>query len=202
MAIKSPEAKERARLAQKAARSTPEYRARANERMKQYRAANSEKLREQARARYAADPDKVIAAVRQWQAENRDKYLAMNRAYKRDPQKVREHGRRYYEDNKDALREARKAWRLANPERCADYAHRHRAGEMSGSVSVRDWRRLVGRFGGCCAYCGGGGPLERDHVVPICRGGKNTIGNLLPACRSCNAKKHMKLLVEWGVRVA
>jgi 5-methylcytosine-specific restriction endonuclease McrA len=43
-------------------------------------------------------------------------------------------------------------------------------------------------FGGRCAYC----PKKADtidHFMPICLGGPHRVGNLLPACRSCNVKK-------------
>src|SRR5690554_4089856 len=53
-------------------------------------------------------------------------------------------------------------------------------------VSTKDWTRLVRRFEGRCAYCGASGPLHMDHIVPLARGGRHGIGNLLPACASCN----------------
>jgi len=41
-----------------------------------------------------------------------------------------------------------------------------------------------------CAYCGETGePLQRDCVLPISRGGRYTIDNVVPACRSCNTSK-------------
>lgn len=36
-----------------------------------------------------------------------------------------------------------------------------------------------------------------DHVVPVSRGGWHAIGNILPACRSCNAKKQRRTIAEW-----
>ena len=39
--------------------------------------------------------------------------------------------------------------------------------------------------------------MSIDHVVPLSRGGKHEIENLLPACRSCNSSKGAKLLEEW-----
>lgn len=36
-----------------------------------------------------------------------------------------------------------------------------------------------------------------DHIVPIVRGGKSTKGNVVPACKECNAKKKYQLLMEW-----
>jgi len=34
-----------------------------------------------------------------------------------------------------------------------------------------------------------GGELEVDHVVPVCRGGKNTMDNLQTLCKRCNRGK-------------
>lgn len=47
-----------------------------------------------------------------------------------------------------------------------------------------------------CHYCGE--PAETiDHVIPKSRGGTDEPGNLVPACRRCNASKGTKLLSEW-----
>lgn len=54
-----------------------------------------------------------------------------------------------------------------------------------------DWEQVIADFAGCCAYCSNKGDLVMDHVVPINKKnlGEHRIGNLVPACRSCNAKK-------------
>lgn len=66
---------------------------------------------------------------------------------------------------------------------------------------ARDWQRVVNRYHHCCAYCGEYAQcIEQDHVIPRVRGGKHTIGNLLPACPSCNRRKNSSLLVEWKHR--
>lgn len=41
-----------------------------------------------------------------------------------------------------------------------------------------------------------------DHVIPVVRGGRHAIGNILPACAACNGSKHAALLVVWRHRVA
>lgn len=69
-------------------------------------------------------------------------------------------------------------------------------GEHVG-VSDRDWRRLVARHGGRCAYCREVKPLTRDHVIPVSKGGRHAIGNILPACQSCNSSKRDALLIYW-----
>jgi 5-methylcytosine-specific restriction endonuclease McrA len=32
-----------------------------------------------------------------------------------------------------------------------------------------------------------------DHLVPLSRGGRSIKGNLVPACKACNAKKKYRL---------
>lgn len=45
---------------------------------------------------------------------------------------------------------------------------------------------------GCCANCGGGGPFEVDHIIPIYRGGSCERSNLQALCVTCNRKKGAK----------
>ncbi len=53
----------------------------------------------------------------------------------------------------------------------------------------REWELLVERFG-CCLCCGEAKvKLTVDHVVPLVKGGGNSIANIQPLCRSCNCSK-------------
>jgi 5-methylcytosine-specific restriction endonuclease McrA len=59
------------------------------------------------------------------------------------------------------------------------------------------WKRR--RSTGICHYCGGKFPpsaLTMDHVVPLIRGGRSSRGNVVPACRECNAAKKYQLAWE------
>ncbi len=117
-------------------------------------------------------------------------------------------------------RERRQAFRQAHPELAAEMDRRwHRANRVKqrlysearrfrkvnnpGSVGVseRDWLRMVTIYGGCCAYCGGQfDDLHMDHVIPLVRGGRHAIGNVVPACSSCNFSKNARLLADWRLR--
>jgi 5-methylcytosine-specific restriction endonuclease McrA len=56
-------------------------------------------------------------------------------------------------------------------------------------LTDEQWEELAEAWGGC-AYCGSDdGPLQRDCVLPISRGGRYTLDNVVPACRSCNTSK-------------
>lgn len=64
---------------------------------------------------------------------------------------------------------------------------------MSGQDSELSLReRVIQRDGYRCVYCGNTLPeelLTLDHVQPRMRGGDMSEGNLVAACRPCNADK-------------
>ena len=93
-------------------------------------------------------------------------------------------------------------WRKKNPISTRLSAYRRIYRESTGSITERDWQRALNRANGCCSYCGEKSKLTLDHVVPLSRGGTNTIGNVVPACQSCNSSKHARLLIEWRARKA
>jgi len=58
--------------------------------------------------------------------------------------------------------------------------------------TAQEWYAKVRSYGGQCHYCHEKTPSsmrERDHLVPIARGGSNTIDNVVPSCRDCNRAK-------------
>jgi 5-methylcytosine-specific restriction endonuclease McrA len=57
-------------------------------------------------------------------------------------------------------------------------------------------RALFARDGWRCAYCGEGGRLTLDHVVPRSRGGESVWENVVTACAPCNHKKGNRTLEE------
>lgn len=75
------------------------------------------------------------------------------------------------------------------------------AARIAFQFSDADWKRTLNRYRFCCAYCGESGPLTMDHVVPISRGGRHSIGNVVPACGPCNFGKHTSLAIEWRRRL-
>ena len=55
-------------------------------------------------------------------------------------------------------------------------------------LTAGEWAALLQAWAGC-AYCGASGALQRDCVLPISRGGRYTLANVVPACRACNTSK-------------
>ncbi|MEH3129592.1 MAG: HNH endonuclease signature motif containing protein [Mycolicibacterium neoaurum] len=64
-------------------------------------------------------------------------------------------------------------------------------------LTAAQWAAIQDAWGGC-AYCGvTGGPLQRDCVMAISRGGRYTIENVVPACGACNASKCNDEVTGW-----
>ena len=65
---------------------------------------------------------------------------------------------------------------------------------MLATLTRAEWEAIMAAYGNKCAYCGKkSARLTQDHVVPIIKGGGTTRENIVPACRSCNAKKFTNL---------
>jgi 5-methylcytosine-specific restriction endonuclease McrA len=61
-------------------------------------------------------------------------------------------------------------------------------------LSASDWEKTLKAFGEKCVYCGRSDvDLTQDHFIPLSQGGTTTLGNIVPACLSCNSKKKSKM---------
>jgi 5-methylcytosine-specific restriction endonuclease McrA len=68
---------------------------------------------------------------------------------------------------------------------------RRRGGRLDDAVGLQ-------RAWGGCAYCGVvDAPLQRDCVLALSRGGRYTLDNVVPACRSCNTSKCNLEVTGW-----
>ena len=80
----------------------------------------------------------------------------------------------------------------------ADDRHRSKERQKARDLKKSQWW-LDKLNQGLCHYCQGkfpGAELTMDHVVPVARGGFSTKGNIVPACRACNASKKLATPVD------
>jgi 5-methylcytosine-specific restriction endonuclease McrA len=74
---------------------------------------------------------------------------------------------------------------------------RRRVAAADNDLTDDQWAALVEAWGGC-AYCGATDvALQRECVLAISRGGRYTVDNVVPACRSCNASKCNAEVTGW-----
>ena len=87
----------------------------------------------------------------------------------------------------------------AKRSRKARYARRRqrRMDRVEHDLTPEQWVDLQAAWGGC-AYCGATDkPLQRDCVLALSRGGRYTLENIVPACRSCNTSKCNDEVTGW-----
>jgi 5-methylcytosine-specific restriction endonuclease McrA len=74
---------------------------------------------------------------------------------------------------------------------------KRRMARVEHDLSAAQWAAMQAAWGGC-AYCGvTGTPLQRDCVLALSRGGRYTLENIVPACRSCNTSKCNSEVTGW-----
>lgn len=70
---------------------------------------------------------------------------------------------------------------------------RARLADVDDGFTIEDWNKTLETFGNKCVYCESRDTPTIDHWIPLARGGRHHIGNIVPACKSCNYKKKDKL---------
>jgi 5-methylcytosine-specific restriction endonuclease McrA len=124
-------------------------------------------------ARYARERDRRKAQAKAYYRKNLDTYVERSRLYRQE-----------HKDRRRSAADLRHQRMVSNP----GYCH----------FGAGEWERLKRRHDYACAYCGTKGvELHQDHVIPLSRGGRHAIANILPACQRCNSSKATSLLAEW-----
>ncbi len=79
----------------------------------------------------------------------------------------------------------------------ASRERKRRMDAAENDLTALEWSEIRAAWGGC-AYCGAtGSALQKDCVLPLSRGGRYTVENIVPACRSCNASKSNDEVTGW-----
>lgn len=153
-------------------------------------------------ATYCGRPCKSAASDRRRRADGR---MALREAerYERHKPKRKALAREIYWRNHEVYVQRSRDWRKNNPtlKKLQGQARRARRLGNPGfaEVTPAQWRRELNRHDGKCVYCGQPATTV-DHVIPLCKGGRHAIGNLVPACTHCNSSKSGLLLSEWRHR--
>lgn len=129
------------------------------------------------------EPDKYVLGNNKCKQCN----ILNGRKYRRTEQGMKvtkEYASNYYKANKDKVYEM--VYRRHNRVHANEYDY-----------SEEKWRRVLEFFNHKCAYCGSGNDLQREHIVPVSKGGGYIEENIIPACRSCNMSKLDRSMEEW-----
>lgn len=149
-------------------------------------------------------------AARAFYKQHREKILERTRIYAEQPhvkQRIHErnklsywanrdfhlnHAKQWLRKNHDRRRTYIREWNRENRDLVRSYQKAYKArkrGATETPLTAVAWHSIKDAFRNRCVYCGKVATLEQDHVIPLSKGGKHAIHNIVPACRECNASK-------------
>lgn len=129
--------------------------------------------------------------------------IASRKSYLRHRIEILKKSRDRYWNNKEERRNWENNWIQNNRDKkraaWKKWNNRKRSNsEISIGLSSDEWEQIKKDWNYCCAYCGKlFNDLTQDHVIPLSKGGIDSIENIVPACKSCNSSKGNKDLKEW-----
>lgn len=127
-------------------------------------------------------------------------------------QRDKERHHKYYLEHVEEIKNRTALWQKSHPEKTKRYREiyrkkypdsilertrnrRARRNYIEGKITRTEWKELLVKYNNKCLCCGRNDvKLELDHVVPLALGGKHNIHNAQPLCRTCNAKKYIKII--------
>lgn len=157
------------------------------------------------RAYYLANREKIKARVNKHYHENHEAELARRAELRKRPEakkKKSQLDKSYYLKNKDKIKEYYKEWASKNRDVlravASEFRHKREAWlrNNESTLTKKQIRELFSTHP-FCEYCGSTEKLTLDHIIPVSRGGPNTLENVTIACKSCNSSKNNKTLEEW-----
>lgn len=213
----APNLREKRYLYLQAYYANPENRARKAASDKAYRLEHLGEIKAKKRERYLAQREEIAKKHRAYYETHAEEMKSRSKKYYqtnlvsikvksqayRDShkQEIAEQGRKYRQKNKAKLAAQKKAYSQAHPEKEYEHLARRRARKAASTyndLTIAQWEEIKAAYEYRCVYC----PkdcwrcqrkkhaLTQDHITPLGPDGSHTLHNVVPACVSCNSKKH------------
>jgi len=185
---------------------------------KEYWLKNKNNIIECAKIYYEKNKEHILKQCKGYRENNKEHYSEYNKKYRiKNKERIKER----LEKNKKYIFGYMKKWRKYNRNNLMVYAkiynkswrrtekgkaciqrgsnkRRARERDIINTLTAKEWIDILKQYKFRCAYCGKEFNLfdrpERDHIIPVSKGGNNIKENVVPACRRCNARKSDKIL--------
>ena len=135
------------------------------------------------------NPEKIRALQRKWRINNKERRILRDRAWRAA--------------NPDKIKQQRSAYAAANRDKLCIKEHNRRAKKLAGGIhTAEEIKALASKQHFRCANPNCRTSIKRhrhiDHIIPLSRGGLNSISNIQLLCPSCNLRKSAKDPFVWA----
>lgn len=165
-----------------------------------WKASNAESIKETRKQYLKLNAGRIKEQKLQYRLANNAQILEAERRRRagQDKEKRRLILKSWRERNAERRSKYMREWREANPEltrahKVAGKAKRRAAmaHEPDAPALIAEWVRAVTK---ACHWCGVkcASGYHIDHYVPLAKGGRHVVKNLVIACQACNQKKNAK----------
>lgn len=145
---------------------------------------------------YHSNRDREINNQRARYQKNKERNTNRDRARNKTPYRrawQQKRNQEYYAANKSAIYEYQKRYKETHPGYVSHHTQKYYAKKagLPHDLTQEQWIEILEQHNHACHYCGRTDvKLQREHKIPVSRGGGFTVSNIVPACRSCNMRKH------------
>jgi 5-methylcytosine-specific restriction endonuclease McrA len=140
-------------------------------------------------------PEKARQSWQKWQQNNKEKARENSRkSYAKHADVQRAKDAQWRAENPEAVRNKARKTYWSNPEKHRERSHLRRVKSEHFLVLPKEMKRLYSQP---CAKCLSKDKTTIDHIIPLSRGGRHSIGNLQTLCLSCNTQKNTRTIMEW-----
>lgn len=148
---------------------------------------------------YAKNRERLIQKQKERYYKNHKAVLELERGRRKEPARKAK-AIEYRRTHKERANELKRQQRAEHPEIHKRYKQVRRARQrnLPHTLTPQEWLGILKEYENACAYCGKSDiAFHQEHKIPVAHGGGYVKDNIVPACETCNQRKHTKTDAEF-----
>lgn len=179
-----------------------EYNRIITEQIKQYFEENKERIRERKKQWRLENLERVREKNRKWEKDNRERSKPRRQKWcEENKERMEKVTKIWFEKNREKLKNYQKQYKEDNPQKIINALTKRKIKiELFKEITKQEWLDLMNKYEWKCFYCDKTFTVKTrtlDHIIPLSKGGRHHISNLIPCCRSCNRFKNARIYPIW-----